>query len=137
MDEQDPVEDSEFVYRRIPRIYYDSHLPIPIQREAFRPNANDATGLSIFRAKFAQPLDTLANVDANKAKDYYVARLCARDLRALGLTVAPEPITGGPLGHADIPELSWPAYQTNKQKLKPLLVELAKLASADIVHAPS
>jgi hypothetical protein len=84
----------------------------------------------------AQPLDTLANVDPAKAKDYYVARLSVRDLLNLGLNVEPDPITGGPLGHAVIPELSWPAYQANKQKLKPILVQLARLAGADIVNVP-
>ena len=137
MDEHAPVDESEFVYRRIPRAYYDASLPIPIQREAFRPTANDTTGLSVFRAQFAQPLDTLTNVDPAKAKDYYVARLSVRDLRKLGLAVEPDPIAGGSPGHAIIPELSSAAYQANKQSLKPILVELAKLASADIVHVAS
>ncbi len=137
MDEQDPVDDSEFVYRRIPRAYYDATLAIPVQREAFRPTENDTTGLSVFRAQFAHPLDTLATVDPAKAKDYYVARLSVRDLRKLGLTVAPNPLADGPPGHAIIPELKWSAYQANKQTMKPILVELAKLASTDIVHAAS
>jgi hypothetical protein len=137
MDERDPVNESEFVYRRIPRVYYDATLPIPVQREAFRPTAKDATGLSVFLAQFAQPLDTLAGVDPAKAKEYYVARLSVRDLRKFGLTVTPDPLADGPAGHAIIPELSWPAYQANKQSLKPTLVELAKLASSDIVHQSS
>ena len=136
-DETRPIDEAEFVYRRIPRIYFDASLPIPIQREAFRPTDKDTTGLSVFRAAFAQPLDTLANVDPAKVKDYYVARLSVRDLRNLGLHVEPDPIASGPLGHAVIPELSWPAYQANKQNLKPILVQLARLASGDIVHVAS
>jgi hypothetical protein len=134
MDERDPVDESEFVFRRIPRIYYDANLTIPVQREAFRPTDKDTTGLSVFRAQFAQPLDTLTGVDPAKAKDYYVARLSVRDLRKLDLTVTPDPLADGPPGHAIIPELSWPAYQASKQSLKPILVELARLASSDIVH---
>ena len=82
MDEHDPVDQSEFVYRRIHRIYYDASLSIPIQAAAFRPTANDTAGVSVFRAQFAQPLDTLANVDPAKAMDYYVARLSVKDLVA-------------------------------------------------------
>jgi hypothetical protein len=136
MDETDPVDDGEFVYRRIHPIYFDPSLPIPVQREAFRPNQNDTTGLSVFRATFAQPGDAMANLDPDKAKDYYVVRLAVRDLRKLGLTVSPEPVPGGPPGHAVVPELSWTAYQAQKQQSKTILVELAKLASTDIIRTP-
>ncbi len=60
-----------------------------------------------------------------------------RELRNLGLTVVPEPVPAGRPGHAVIPELSWGAYQANKLHLKGILVDLARLASADIVYRPS
>jgi hypothetical protein len=53
------------------------------------------------------------------------------------LTVVPEPDPNGPPGHAIIPELSWSAYQANKRRLKQVQVEMAKLASAAIVHPPT
>lgn len=137
MDEHQPVDASEFVYRRIPRNYYQAGLPIPIHPAAFRPNQNDTTGLSVFRAAFVQPVDTLRNIDASKRNNYYVTRLAVQELHRLGLTVAPEPDPDGLPGHAIIPELSWPAYQADKQRLKQVQVELAKLASAAIVHQPS
>ncbi|MCI0462429.1 MAG: hypothetical protein L0Z62_36215 [Gemmataceae bacterium] len=137
MDEHDPVDDGEFVFRRIHRTFFDPRVQIPIQFPAFRPNPHDTTGLAVFRARFAQPVDTLASLDPAKAKDYYVARLAVRDLRNLGLTVVPEPVPGGPSGHAVIPEMSWHAYRAQKEQRKLVLVELAKLASADIVHRPS
>jgi hypothetical protein len=136
MDEHEPVDESEFVYRRIPRMYY-TNLEMPVQREAFRPTKNDATGVSVLRARFAQPAETLAHVDPSKVNDYFVARLAVRDLVNLGLTVVPEPTAGGPPGHAVIPELNWQAYQGKKEHWKPILVELAKLAGADIVHKPA
>ena len=137
MDEHDPVDEGEFVYRRIHRAFLDPTAPIPIQFPAFRPTANDATGLSFFRAcLLGQPQDALANVPPEKARDYYVARLPVHDLRNLGLTVVPEPDSSGPLGHAVVPELRWADYQAQKQRWKPVLVELARLASADIVHRP-
>src|SRR5947208_2958694 len=99
MDEHDPVDDSEFVYRRIHRTFLDPRAQIPIQFPAFRPNQNDTTGLSIFRAGFLQAVDTLADIDPAKAKDYCVVRLAVSELRKLGLTAVPEPISGGPPGH--------------------------------------
>ncbi|HTU89621.1 MAG TPA: hypothetical protein VMF69_05950 [Gemmataceae bacterium] len=137
MDEQEPVQDDEFVYRRIPRIFFDSAIAPPIRREAFRPTHNDTTGLSVFRAAFLRPEDALAHVDPAKRSDYYVVRLAVADLRALGLTLVANPDPNGPPGHALIPELSWPAYQADKARWKPILFELAKLASAAIVHQPS
>jgi hypothetical protein len=137
MDEHEPIQDDEFVYRRIHRNFYDANIPTCIRREAFRPNTNDDTGLSVFRAAFVQPADTLANIDAGKQNGYYVARIAVQDLHRLGLTVVPEPDPNGPLGHAIIPELSWQAYQAGKQRLKQVQVELAKLASPAIVHRPN
>jgi hypothetical protein len=134
MDEREPVDDSEFVFRRIHPIYYNSALPVPVQPEAFRPSRNDATGLSVLRARFALPQDTVANRDPAKVGEYYVARISVRALRDLGLSVNPEPVANGPPGHAVIPELSWPAYEADKQRLKLIQLDLAKLASVDIVY---
>jgi hypothetical protein len=94
MDEHQPVEESEFVYRRIPRIYYQAGLPIPIHPAAFRPNQSDTTGLSVFRAAFVQPADILANIEVGKRNNYYVAQIAVQDLRRLGLT---------PTVHSDTP----------------------------------
>jgi hypothetical protein len=65
-----------------------------------------------------------------------VSRLFVRELKNLGLTVIPEPDPKGPPGHAVIPELSWQNYHGQKQRWKPILAALAKLASADIIHRP-
>jgi hypothetical protein len=137
MDENDPVDESEFVLRRIHLSFFDPALSTPIRAEAFRPLQNDESGLSVFRALFVQPAGTLAGIDASKAKNYYVARLEVRRLRGLGLTVEPDPIAVGPPGHAVIPELIWSAYIAQKRQWKAILVELAKLASPEIVHRPS
>ena len=137
MDENDPVDDGEFVYRRIHPTFYDPSQPIPVRLLAFRPSEQDAAGLSVLRAQFARPQDVLANRDPAKMAGYYVARLAVRQLRALGLSVIPDPIPGGPAGHAVIPELACDSYQNNKKQWKPVLTELAKLASADIVLGPT
>jgi len=66
VDDSQPVEDDEFVYRRIHETYYKSSLLIPVERGAFKPTESDDTGLSVFRALFVQPKDTLSNVDSTK-----------------------------------------------------------------------
>lgn len=135
-DQHEPIADDEFVYRRIPAVFYVANLPVPVQFTAFRPSNRDATGLSVFRAKFGSPADTLTNLASTKRADYYVARLAVRDLLALGLSVVPEPDTTGPAGHAVLPELRWSAYETDKRRLKPVLLALATLAGKDIVLHP-
>jgi hypothetical protein len=136
MDENEPVDDGELIFRRIHVAFFDAALSIPVQREAFRPSQNDATGLSVFRAKFGPAKSILTALDPEKAKAYHVARLSVAALKGLGLTVVPDPLPEGPVGHSLIPELSWSAYQRNKQKLKITLLELAKIAGTDIVHSP-
>ena len=134
MDQQEPVDDIEFVYRRIHPSYYNPALPVAVLLEAFRPSKSDTTGLSVLRARFAQPQDTLANRDPAKVRGYRVAQLAVARLRLLGLSVRPEPVPGGPPGHAVIPELAWDAYEASKAQWKPVLLELAKLASGVIVY---
>ena len=136
-DELQPVGDSEFIYRRIPQSFCDPNLPFPIPALAFRPNQNDTTGISVFRARFVSPSETLAAVDANKRNTYFVAQLAVSNLKRLGLTVIPEPDPDGPVGHCVVPELSWNSYQTNKKRLREIQLELGKLASGAIVLRPS
>jgi hypothetical protein len=126
MDEQEPIDEAEFVYRRIHPKFYKSSAPVPVLYEAFRPSQSDA-----------QPEDCLMAIDPAAVRGYAVARLFVRDLRRLGFTVQPDRITGGPPGHAIIAELSWNGYQADKKNWKPILFELAKLAGADIVHRPT
>ena len=133
-DSPELFDEGEFVYRRIHRSFVQSELPLSIQPAAFRPNENDKTGLSVFRARDVQAADTLETVPIAKRGEYLVARLAVRDLLRLGLTVVDDPDPDGPPGHSVIPELSWNSYQANKRRLKEVQVELATLASHRIVH---
>lgn len=133
-EEHLPVDASEFVYRRIHRSFLDPALELRVQPAAFRPNENDRTGLSVFRARFVQPAGTLANVLESKRAEYVIARIAVEQLTRLGLTVIPEPDLTGPPGHAIIPELAWDAYNADKKRLKDIQHELALLASRDIVY---
>lgn len=135
-DETLPVAADEFILRRIHRVYYQADLPVPVQFAAFRPNAQDDTGLSVFRERFTTAADVLAGLPADKRADYYLARLAVSELRKLGLTVVPDPDPDGPTGHAVIPELSNSAYRAEKQRLKQVQLELAELAGQNLVHTP-
>ena len=77
----------------------------------------------------------MANRDPAKVRGHRVARLAVVRLRPLGLSVRPEPVPGGPPGHAVIPELAWDTYEANKAQWKPVVFELARLASGEIVYA--
>ncbi len=136
-NEHEPVDRTESVYRRIHPKFYNAAAPLPVLYEAFRPNRNDQTGLSVLRARFAKPEDCLIGIDPASVGGFAVAELAVRDLATLGLTVRPDPSAGGPPGHAVIVELSWDAYQADKKNRKLVLLELAKLASIAIVRGPS
>jgi hypothetical protein len=137
-DQSQPVEESEFILRRIHRQHYQEGADIPVLASGFRPTQQDTTGISVFRERFlAQTVDALASLAPEKQGNYFLARLAVEDLRKLDLTVVPDPDYAGPPGHAVIPELSWQAYQQEKARLKEVHLELAKLASSAIVHKPS
>jgi hypothetical protein len=131
-----PVAEDEWVLRLIAPAYYRAGLPLPIQPEAFRPLDKGEAGISVFRARFADPLQALTVVAESKRHGYYVARLAVLDLLALGLSVRPDPIEKAP-GHAIIPELNTADYQGKKAFWKVVQRQLAELASKDIVHRPS
>src|ERR1043166_6483379 len=106
-DELQPVQEDEFVLRRIHRSAFKAELSPPVLRIAFQPNENDDTGLSVYRERCVSAAATLANVDPGKRDAYYVARLAVRDLVRLGLSVVPEPDPNGPPGPTVLREVRW------------------------------
>lgn len=132
-DELEPIEEDEFVLRRIHRDHYKTSLPDPVLRMAFEPRRGENDGLSVYRERWVTPAQVAASGRTPGA--YYVTRLAVRDLRKLNLTVVPAPRSELP-GHAVIPELSWEAQQKDKKRSKQLQIELAKLAGQFIAHRP-
>ena len=93
---------------------------------------NGLHGQPLFRESSISATDVAAS--GRKPGEYYVARLRVGELEALHLTVVPdEP----PTGHVRLAELSYAAYERDKERWKPVLIELARLASAQIVHGPT
>jgi hypothetical protein len=130
--EQDPIDENEYVLRRIHKNNCDTRLPIPIQEVAFKPTESDVDGISVYREKYVSPAEVAAG--GRTPEVYYVARLAVRALNALNLTVVPTP--GDQKGHAVIPELNRSFYESEKQRSKKLQFQLAQLASQAIVHRP-
>jgi hypothetical protein len=67
------------------------------------------------------------------ASELVVIRLYAKDVFALGLTLKRTDDPGDLPGHVIIPEINWHDYQTRKTTLKPLIVQLVRLAELNIV----
>jgi hypothetical protein len=101
----EPLLDDELLYRRIPAStsWYDPKRTPPLQPEAFRPNRNDQTGISLARAKYKT---TQQAALGRAGKQYYVAVLRAGDIRAAGMEVAAQPLPDDP-GHAQITSLTY------------------------------
>jgi hypothetical protein len=71
----DVVDPGESILRRIPKIpdYYNPALPTPILALAFRPNKQDADGISFYREIFLTA-DQLAGSARKPANFYVIAR---------------------------------------------------------------
>ena len=101
----EPIGDDELLYRQIPVSLnlYDPILRPHLLPDAFRPNANDITGLSVYRAKY-KSIEQAAQ--GRSGKQYYVAVLRAGDLRSKGIEISARPLEEDP-GHAEIPGLTY------------------------------
>lgn len=106
------IEDAEFLYRRIPKPWFNPSISPYPAFQAFRPNEKDTSGLSLTRAKYISP-EKFAK--GGRGKQYYIAILCAGDLRLRGIEVEPKPIPGE-CGHAELPGLTWENRRGDEQR---------------------
>lgn len=129
--ERDAVGDAEWLLRKVPSgnaDYYDASLKTPLQRIAFRPNKHDVDGISFFREIFVSPRSL--GYEGRKPP-YYVVRLRARQVAAIGLRILPCPDPDQPPGHLVLPDLCFKAKQTaaEKEAASRLQVALRDIAS--------
>jgi hypothetical protein len=117
-DGTEPVTDDEIVLRRVANVegLYDPQSDRPVAWQAFRPNANDTKGLSLWRARYASPKEVAA-MYAKPGRTYFVVGLSVRRLRAEGLRVEPSPAEGGP-GHASLVDLTASEYEQHKDRVR-------------------
>lgn len=123
MDEgTDPVADDELLYRRIPGSSGWYSPQDGFKPEAFAPHKkNDATGLSVHRAKYKSLNEAAIG---QPGKSYYVAVLRARDLRQQGIEIVPRPLPHDP-GHAELPDLNSSNRKTARTlELQRILTEI-------------
>ena len=101
----DAIDDEEILLRRVPAStgWYRPDQDPPLEPEAFRPNRNDTTGISLSRESYTT-MEQAAR--GRSGKTYYVAVFRAGDLRRAGMEVVPRPVEGNP-GHAEIGNLTY------------------------------
>jgi hypothetical protein len=128
-DPSDPIDDEEYLYRRVP-VKMGWVRDQSVDPHAFRPNPNDITGLSLERARLASPEDAARG---RGSSGYYIARIKCKDIRDLGLAVAPTPSDDRP-GHVELPGLT---YENRKSdQAEEWQVQLADLATNEGVLGP-
>lgn len=117
MDElpaESAVADDELLYRRVPAsqnwVDPDAKTVDPL---AFRPRESDSTGLSLGRAMYEAPEQEAAR--GAKGRQFYIAVLSARQMRAAGIQIAPRPVADH-LGHAEVPELTFENRRTDRSR---------------------
>jgi hypothetical protein len=124
-----PVQPDEYVFRRIPLVYFNPHNPIPIKLEAFRPTDRDSTGISVFRERFVTTEQIMAGIDPAKRQGIILVRLPVSEIVNLGLTVVPDPDLPG---HSLIPKLNSADYTARKIHWKEIQYRLAVIASEEL-----
>lgn len=127
----EPITNDEVLYRRVSERsgWYDPSSASPVAWVAFRPNAQDVRGLSVWRARYKSPHEAAA-FNARPGHRYYILALSAGCLRAMGVEVEPSPEDGGP-GHASLVNLSASAYRADKDGVR----ELASRLAAEAIQA--
>ncbi len=142
-DENASISDDEHILRRIVNNedYYNPSLEIAVTPVAFRATSKDTTGISIYRSLFVTPKD-VADAGPSK-KGYYVAQIYVAEIIKEGMTAIPKPLPEADPAylpsHSEIPEINYVDYKSDKEKkerIKELQLQLAILASKDIVHTP-
>ena len=136
---EEPITDDELLYRRIPAsanpAWYD-----PVRNElndqAFAPSKRDATGLSVWRAKYKSLEDA---AEGSPGKSYYVAVLRASDLQQAGIAIDPRPDLpdGFDPAHAELTQLK-SATRMDSKTLE-LQRELVRICGNNLVgpfHTP-
>lgn len=131
-DEHGPVSPDEYILRRVFVDHFNPALSEPVQRVAFQPNKNDTDGISVFRELFVTPAEIARRGPKGPSK-YFVVRLLAADIFALGLSILPDPQSDQPPGHAVIQELN---PKVDERRSKELQRELAKLGGRNVAYEP-
>jgi len=127
-----PIDDDELLYRRISVLsgWCDGSQVSP---PAFHPQKHDKSGISVFRARFR----SIESAATGPSPDgYFVAVLCAGELRARGIQIEPQPDLDGDydVSHAELPQLN--TGRKKSPEIIQLKAELIELAMKRSVEGP-
>lgn len=98
------VDDDEWLLRRIRQDCGPVEGQQQLSYLAFRPHERDLGGLSLYREAMVSPAELAAW--GKSGKQYFVGRIRARVVRAMGMTVMATEDPSGKPGHVEIPELN-------------------------------
>jgi len=132
---RNPSGEEGFVLRRVHKNQCSAKDPFKILPVGFRPTRDDVDGISVNLANEISPEELAAA--ARKPEECYVVRIPIQLLKKLGLTLdhgSSDP--HDQKGHMVIPQLSLSEYEKNKDKLKEIQIELARVATQNIVYRP-
>ncbi|MCG3129546.1 MAG: hypothetical protein FLDDKLPJ_00279 [Phycisphaerae bacterium] len=131
-DASDPVADDEIVLKHVTERsgWYDPARDPSLSWVAFRPNKDDVSGMSVWRAKYktAEDVARLAARWSNrKDQKYYVLSLRVGDLRRIGIQVSFTHDEGkGETGHASLTTLNTATYDSEKNRIREMAERVCK-----------
>lgn len=127
-----PVEEGEILFRRIPKSqpWYDPHGDDSHPKwAAYQPNKRDVTGISLVRARFKTIEEAARGAEG---KEYFIAKLRASDLIALGLTLRTDAeVELEPGDEPDIAHVSVAELRTETKKAPGTVEILKRLSQLD------
>jgi len=139
--ENNPVFPNEVLLRTVPNSpgFYTPTIPNwSINPNAFEPAKDDLDGTSFFREDFVTK-EELASTTKHP-NGVRVARVVAKEITRLQLSLKPDPDDTQPPGHTVIPEMAFvkkgPHNKPQRQKIKDLAQELAQIASKNEIYTP-
>lgn len=138
VEQCDPIQPDEIILRRVPEDQMDGSDPRRPLPDAFDPHrVNDVDGLSVYREKYHIAAE-VAGLRTRGSKPTWVARLRARSITDLGLTLKPDPkeseggLPARP-GHALIVEMNTGARKSDavEQWKRQLLEKIINVEGGD------
>jgi len=133
--ETDPILAEEWLLRLVWRDRVTGRTPI-ISPNSFEPRKNESTGISLFRRDcLNDPVEALLVIAEEKRPSYAIVQLLVSRFISLKFSVKPNPIDVIP-GHVVVPEINIIAYWVNKDYFKPIFLQLAEMASENIIRRP-
>ena len=126
-DGTEPVGPDEYLYRRIPAGAGWYSPTGGLSPRAFNPRADDITGLSFVRSKYAS-VEQAAR--GSSKSGYYVAVLPVAKMLDVGLTIVPRPLPEN-IAHVELADLTF-AHRKSDSSLE-IMTALAQTLTSEVL----